>query len=136
MRDIGHFEFGLIHKPIRFPGFDSEAFDSNSGDYWLNYWIHAFREIIRHGDRCVFVLQDDLRSSPQATMDALCAALELTPGQMRFSDYFHSAPDRSEVDSYDPQLFEEASELYRAIESMAHSGSESREDAGGRSSFR
>src|SRR5690606_32429756 len=32
MRDIGHFEFGQIHKPIQFPGFKLEQYDLNSPD--------------------------------------------------------------------------------------------------------
>jgi hypothetical protein len=77
MRDIGHFEFGLIHKPIRFPGFDADRHDPETGDYWLHYWIHACREVLEHRADCILVSQDGLRSSPQETMTTLCDALDL-----------------------------------------------------------
>jgi hypothetical protein len=116
MRDIGHFEFGLLHKPIQFPGYDAEIYDPTTGNFWLNYWIHAFREILNYSDSCIFVLQDELRSSPQATMKTLCNTLELTPGPMQFSTYFRTTPDQSETSLYDQHLYEEAIELYHELE--------------------
>lgn len=119
MRDIGHFEFGLIHKPIQFPGFDPDAHDPDSADYWLNYWIHAFREVLDHSANCVLVTQDDLRASPEATMAKLCDALDLPETTLPFADYFHSSPDESRTDVYDPQLYDEAADLYGKLESIA-----------------
>jgi hypothetical protein len=119
MRDIGHFEFGLIHKPIGFPGFDPERHDPASPDYWLNYWIHAFREVMEHSDSCVLVSQDDLRSSPHETMTSLCAALGLGPAPIEYSAYFRSGPDESRTDVYDPRLLEEATDLHRELEALA-----------------
>lgn len=119
MRDIGHFEFGLIHKPIRFHGFDAQGHDPETADYWLNYWVHAFREILEHRDNCIFVSQDDLRSSPQGTMTKLCDALELPPGPLAFGSYFRSSPDESRTDLYDRRLYDEAAALYRELEATA-----------------
>ena len=112
MRDIGHFEFGTIHKPIKFPDFDATAYDPSTGDYWLNYWICAFREVLKSRDKCIFVLQDELRSSPQETMLRLCSSLELAPESVQFSDYFHAGPDRSSTDIYDQRLYAQARDLY------------------------
>ena len=119
MRDIGHFEFGRINKPIQFPDFDAKSYDPVTGDYWMNYWIHAFRQILEHSDSCIFVLQDDLRSSPQATMTTLCDALDLAKGPLQFAAYFHSSPDQSRTDLYNQRLYEEAAKLYREFEGLA-----------------
>ena len=119
MRDIGHFEFGLIHTPIAFPEFDPDRYDPATGDYWLSYWIHAFREVLRHGDDCVLVSQDDLRSAPQETMEALCSDLGLDPVHLDFSGYFRSRPDESPTVGYDPRLYAEAAALHRELESLA-----------------
>lgn len=116
MRDIGHFEFGQIHKPIRFPGFDGESYEPTTADYWLHYWIRAFQEILKHRNSCIFVLQDDLRKSPQGTMMRLCEALGITPNSLRFADYFRSSPDESPTDLYNQGLYKEAAELYREFE--------------------
>ena len=115
MRDIGHFEFGKIHKPILFPGFVQGRYDVETGDYWLDYWIHAFREVLKYVDHCLLVSQDDIRSSPQATMQALCKALEVEPGPLEFRTYFRSAEDRSPTNLFSPQLYEEAHELYQTL---------------------
>ena len=119
MRDIGHFEFGQIHKPLGFEGFHAGAHDPAGGDYWLNYWIHAFRAVLAQKDRCVFVLQDDLRAAPQETMEALCGALDLRQGPMEFGSYFRSGADRTAGDHFDPALLEAAAGLYRAFEGLA-----------------
>ena len=119
MRDIGHFEFGLIHMPIQFPGFDPDRHDPASGDYWLDYWIHAFREVLDHRHRCILVTQDGLRSSPEETMAGLCEALDLPRPAVPFADYFRSTPDDARTDLYDARLLDEASELYRELEAHA-----------------
>lgn len=119
MRDIGHFEFGQIHTPIGFPGFDPQRHDPATGDYWLDYWVHAFREVLEHRTGCVLVTQDALRASPQQTMAALSQTLDLPPAPMLFDGYFRSTPDTSPTDGYDPRLYAEAAELYRELESLA-----------------
>ncbi|MCJ7421784.1 sulfotransferase [Sphingomicrobium astaxanthinifaciens] len=42
--DTGHHEFGLVHKPILFDGFDGQG-DATRLDYWLRYWIAAYRAV-------------------------------------------------------------------------------------------
>ncbi len=119
MRDIGHFDFGSIHKPIRFPGFDAERHDPNTGDYWMNYWIHVFTHILENRERCIFVLQDDLRAAPQKTMIRLCDGLGIAPGRLGFESYFHAKPDTADTSVYSRGLFDEASGIYRRIVDLA-----------------
>lgn len=119
MRDIGHFEFGKIHRPIEFPGFDAERLDPETDDYWMSYWIHAFREILDHGAECLVVTQDSLRSSPQETMTELCDALDLPDASLQFASYFRSSPDVSPEHLYDPRLHDEATALYRELDSIS-----------------
>ncbi|MFD1510046.1 sulfotransferase [Lacimonas salitolerans] len=115
MQDIGHFEFGHIHKPLLFPGMRSRAKDPGSPDYWLAYWIAAFRYVADHAETCQIVLQDDLRAAPGATMARLCAALDLNPGQTRFEGRFHSTADRADATPFDPGLRREAETLYARL---------------------
>ncbi len=122
MRDIGHFEFGLIHQPMMFAGFDAERYDPATPDYWLAYWIHACRDVLEHSASCVLVSQDDLRSSPQATMSSLCDELDLGQPPLQFAGYFRSGPDESPTDLYDQRLHDEAAELHRELEAVAVSG--------------
>ena len=119
MRDLGHYEFGLVHKPVRFPGFDPGRYDPTTPDYWLDHWIHAFREVLTHGASCVLVSQDVLRASPQGTMTNLCDVLGLDPSGVRFETYFRSTADESPTDVYDPELYAEAAALYDELERLA-----------------
>lgn len=119
MRDIGHFEFGPIHKPIWFRGFDPDRHDPSTPDYWLDYWIHAFREVLEHDAHCVLVTQDDLRSSPRATMSSLCHALDLEQPPPEPRSYFRSSPDEAPTDVYDPALYAEAAAIYGELEARA-----------------
>jgi Sulfotransferase family len=50
MGDIGHYEFGALHRPILFPGFaelrgGAAGQGPESRDYWLAYWIAAFAAV-------------------------------------------------------------------------------------------
>lgn len=47
MADIGHFEFGSLHKPFAFAGFAEAGagLDPGSVEYWLAYWLCAFEHL-------------------------------------------------------------------------------------------
>ncbi|MEO0974871.1 MAG: sulfotransferase, partial [Pseudomonadota bacterium] len=115
MRDIGHFEFGLLHQPVAFAGFDHQRYDALTPDYWLAYWIGAFGEVAAHRDRCLIVTQDALRAEPGRTMHALCEALALAPGDATFEHFFHPQPDAPPSEHFDPALLREADELYATL---------------------
>lgn len=115
MRDIGHFEFGIIHKPFEFKGFDPNRYAPETGNYWMHYWTQAFKEVDRHRENCIFVFQDDLRSKPRETMMQLCEKAGVQPGNINFSGLFHAHPDETRTGEFDDALFEEASELYRNL---------------------
>lgn len=115
MRDIGHFEFGHTHKPIQFPGFDVDRYDALQPDYWLHYWVQAFREVIKHRETCLFVLQDDLRAAPKETMMRLCQALNVKPGAHSFSQFFRSGADTAPTDCFSASLYDDAAALYEEL---------------------
>ena len=119
MRDIGHFEFGDIHKPILFPEFYPFAFDRGQVDYWLYYWVCAYEYVMTFRDNCIFVLQDDLRRFPQESMNRLGSLLELNIKGMRFCDYFHREPDVASIDGCDPALYNRAERLYNEFQNIA-----------------
>ncbi len=115
MCDLGHFEFGQIHKPLGFDGTDDQDLTPDDTNYWLRYWIAAFREVLKHRAQCRLVFQDDLRAAPQETMQKLCASLNLPTGEMPFDGYFRATPDIPQPDLFDPDLYQQAEALYSAL---------------------
>ncbi|SBS30685.1 hypothetical protein MAQ5080_01745 [Marinomonas aquimarina] len=115
MRDIGHLEFGLLHTPIAFEGFDSTAYSPDSPDYWLAYWIAAFREVLACADFCHIVLQDELRSSATPCMHQLLAKLGLDSDEQDFTRYFRSESDETDRSVFSSRLLAEADALYSEL---------------------
>ena len=62
MDDIGHLEFGALHRPIDFEGIDEmrTRYHADSMDYWTAYWFHGFRHIVGYQDRVIFVSYERL----------------------------------------------------------------------------
>lgn len=119
MRDIGHLEFGDLHQPIAFPGFAPEGLGPLDPDYWLAYWIAAFEEIRASSQRCYVVLQDDLRSDPQTTMERLCAHLDLDATGVDFTGEFRAGRDVGPDERFSASLLERAEALYADVASNA-----------------
>lgn len=119
MRDIGHLEFGLLHRPIAFEGFAPGKLKPETADYWLQYWITAFQEVRAKGQYCHIVTQDSLRAEPGAVMQALCARLDLAPQGHSFVDYFRSEPDLQPGSLFSADLLAQADALYEDLASGA-----------------
>lgn len=118
MGDIGHFEFGALHRPILFDSMPAPGPGPDDGDYWLAYWVAAFREVARHGDRIHLVDQDDLRAHPDQIVNTLLERLGLEPGGA-FRPFFHDKPDREPEGLFSSDLLAEATELYENLRARA-----------------
>lgn len=79
MADIGHFEFGALHRPIAFPGLVERTAERDplGLDYWLGYWIAAYEEVLARRDRLIVVSHEGLCRAPRETLTRLCDALAL-----------------------------------------------------------
>jgi hypothetical protein len=119
MRDIGHFEFGLLHKPIAFEGFEHSVYEPDCPDYWLVYWIAAFREVRANLDICHIILQDDLRLNANSCVRHLLAKLGFSARAQDFTPYFRSVPDKTNESVFSPNLLEVADSLYTEIARQA-----------------
>ncbi len=78
-RDIGHFEFGVDHRPIMFPGMENVRAEhaSDTVEYWLAYWIAAMRHV-RNARVARFIDMDGFTRDPQGVI-ALYHLLGLAP---------------------------------------------------------
>ncbi len=80
MDDIGHFEFGGGLRIIDFPAIDDSErpADPMTEDFWLTYWIRAYRFLIQQSQRhasAVFVDFDKFCAAPLQSLTMLCGRL-------------------------------------------------------------
>jgi hypothetical protein len=117
MADIGHYEFGLLHRPIEFPEFESlsQSLGVGSPDYWLAYWIAAF-EYLSKQKGLAFLSYESLCSDPKQGIETLCRHLNLRLDEfslLNSASVFNSPPPpRKQEISLDPVLAAQASDLY------------------------
>ncbi len=119
MRDIGHLEFGALHRPIAFPGQGENPYSLTDVNYWLFYWITAFQEISKHQEKCTFITQDSLRAKPQETIHALATHLELDVRGLDFRGFFRSSADNCEISGFDLELLADARAIYIELAQQA-----------------
>ena len=119
MEDIGHLEFGALHRPIAFPAFGglSEGLDPSGIDYWLAYWIAAFEHIAMLGTGIRFVSHEHLSAGGSSGLAQLCAAVGLQPGDHldAMASEFRPLPDRAGEQVADPRLRERADAGYAGL---------------------
>ena len=80
MEDVGHCEFGANLRPIDFGRWLTPPIAplARTADFWLRYWLAAYRHVLNDGvDNVVFVSFDALCANPQAAMRRVAAAIRL-----------------------------------------------------------
>jgi hypothetical protein len=79
MADIGHYEFGKVHRPLAFPGLDelTSHRDPATLDYWLGYWVATFEYVLGYRARLVVMSYEDACTNPSRALGAVCARLEI-----------------------------------------------------------
>ncbi len=130
MADIGHYEFGALHRPIAFPGLAelTAGRDPRSLDYWLTYWIAAFAHIAErqaeNPGQILLLSYEDSCAGGRAALAALCARLDVDPGGElgAVAALFKAPPPpRAEAAQADPALVERAMEVEARLRAAAGS---------------
>ena len=94
MNDIGHFEFGELHRPIWFDGVD-EVLNRDSTDslnYWIGYWVQALRHLVRFKEDVIFVSYENLCLKGSPALLAIAQRLGLEVTHLRMCSRLSSAP--------------------------------------------
>lgn len=81
MAGVGHFDFGANLRPIDFNGWTEEhpATPTTELEYWLRYWIAAYRQLAtRANDHVRLVSFDSLCAAPASGLARLADFLELS----------------------------------------------------------
>jgi Sulfotransferase family len=119
MEDIGHLEFGELHRPLLFPQVASALakYSPESLDYWIAYWIAAFEYALQYKDEVRFISYERSCQDPGDTLAALRRELQMTADD-RFevaANLFHAPRSyRAQVPTPDAALAQRASDLYQA----------------------
>jgi len=120
MADIGHYEFGNLHRPIQFPQLDSILSDMtpNSLDYWIAYWIAAFEHLSKQ-DGIAFLSYENLCQSPENGLGKLCQHIELYVPQEAIAaaaTIFRSPPDaRIQQHDANAELMNHAEQIHHNL---------------------
>lgn len=78
MEWIGHYDFGANFKPIDFAGTGALADAPRTAEFWLRYWIEAYRHAQRHlNGNCRVVAFEALIEPGGRTLHNLAAALQI-----------------------------------------------------------
>ena len=124
MADVGHYEFGELHRPIQFPDLDTmiEGRDINSIDYWLAYWVAAFKYIWSKKDGIYLLSYEDTCTGGKDALEKVCQLLGIDAGGSleKAASLFYSPVDsdcRTLVQ--DRQLLDEAETLFHELHAHA-----------------
>lgn len=120
MGDIGHYEFGDLHRPIAFPLTASMTGnrDPLTLDYWIGYWIAAFEHVLSHRADAVVVSYEASCTDPRRTLADICARLEIPDDGAMASAValFRSEPSsRGGPADADTALLDRANHLYETL---------------------
>lgn len=96
MEDIGHLEFGALHLPIGFVGFEAlaQGLDPIRIDYWLAYWIAAFEHVQAHREAVLAVSYEQVSAGGTEPISSICDKIGLEPGPQLDSIAAHFRPSK------------------------------------------
>ena len=112
---LGHFEFGLCHRPFRFEDGEDEGIRMGTPgeiNYWLRLWISTHRYLLnRTPENSLFTCYEEFCENSRSSLDKLfeLAKLERRPEQREIvfkAPLFRTAP------TMDSNLLEEARSIY------------------------
>jgi hypothetical protein len=120
MADIGHYEFGDLHRPIAFAGMDKLLSDRNplKIDYWLDYWIAAFEHVLARRDKVILISYEATCAGGRHALAHICRKLEIPEeGMLDTAASIFKTPSSPRVDKtkFDHELCDRAEQLHEAL---------------------
>lgn len=123
MEWIGHYDFGANFKPIDFAGTGMLADAPRTAEFWLRYWVEAYRHVGRHlNGNCRVVAFEALIAPGGRTLHNLADAVEiadepaLTAQAARLRRPHSAALDEAALP---PDLVAEARSIYADLRSRS-----------------
>lgn len=120
MADIGHFEFGELHKPIAFPGLDVliNNLNPNTPDYWLAYWVAAFEYVYTQRDSLILISYEATCRDGQSALLKLLDRIGIDDESMlpEAANLLKSPPEPRQADfEFNHDMHERAEALYQSL---------------------
>jgi hypothetical protein len=120
MADIGHYDFGELHRPIGFTGIEKMLSDKSALkiDYWLSYWIVAFEHIFAKRDKVTLISYEATCAGGRHALGDICTQFEIPEeGMLDMIASIFKMPSPMRVDKNDlgHRLRGRAEELYEAL---------------------
>ena len=120
MRDIGHFEFGPLHKPLSFDVKFCRQYELDDPNYWLAYWITCFEHVLERVPTVHLVTQDRIRRDPQNVMSKLLERIGVSHETDRdFRDDFIATGDDPKDRLFDAHLLKRARDTFQALDEQS-----------------
>lgn len=123
MQWIGHYDFGANFRPIDFAGRGLSAAGASSVDFWLSYWIDAYRFAERRAGAGVsFVCYENLFSNPAGALTAIAGAAGLMDAAAFAANASTIRQPTTAADGLgaaDQNLLRDASALYQRLREHA-----------------
>ncbi len=119
MEDIGHYEFGSLHRPFAFNGLIelTAGYQPEFPDYWLAYWIATFEHIIEKRGNAVIISHEKVCENGLGTLAPICEKIGLGTGKDLESAVSHIRPVQyhAENDSFSPILTRKAKDIHQHL---------------------
>jgi hypothetical protein len=120
MADLGHYEFGELHKPIAFPGLDTLISDLDPLviDYWIGYWIAAFEYVLVRRDSVILVSYEAICTDGPGAMEKVLERLDIDDyGVLDAAARLLRSPPEPRHNNFpiNPRLRERAEALYKSL---------------------
>lgn len=120
MADLGHYEFGELHRPIAFSGIDKLLSNRNplQIDYWLAYWIAAFEYVLARRDKVILISYEATCAGGRHALADICMKLEIPEeGMLDTAASIFNTPSSPRVDKtkFDHELLGRAEELHETL---------------------
>jgi hypothetical protein len=123
MNDIGHLEFGELHRPIRFDGVDEivSKYAPDTVNYWMGYWVQAFRHILQFQNDVAFVSYERLCTGGAAALRAVEDRLGIPSGQLTdtAAGALRQPGSHAQRNAVDPELFNKSVALHNRLLSLS-----------------
>ncbi|OIR07025.1 hypothetical protein GALL_109320 [mine drainage metagenome] len=117
MNSLGHFEFGLGHKPFVFDATSSleelAQFSTGSINYWLLIWKNYYKYVLQHiPENGIFIQYEDICNDPKGLFKKLNPVIDTAI--IPTDDYFKLAAQRNFA-NIDTALLQECNQIFEAL---------------------